>query len=631
MSSAPPSRGPIARLLLGAWRALDFSRRLVFNLLFLLLLAVLLAALLAGGKLKPLQPRTTLVVAPQGRLVEQFSCDALSRAIAQARPGTTGCREVRVRDLLRALEAARGDARIERVVLELDQLQPGGYAALREVAAALAQVRAAGKQVIARGDSFTQGQYLLAVQAGEIYLDPMSPGGVMLEGLADYRQYFHQLLQDKLGVDMHLFKVGRYKSAAEPFVLDAASPEAKEASLYWMNDIWQRLLADVARARRLDPQALAAQIDDLPAQVQAAGGDLAQLALRQKLVDGLKTRDEVDALLAERGVADPDSDTGYRMVDLPTYLQHLDLGLPQVDPRPQVAVVVAEGEIASGERPPGSVGGESTSALLRQAREDEHVKAVVLRVNSPGGEVFPSEQIRREVVALKQAGKPVVVSMGDVAASGGYWIGMNADRIFADPSTITGSIGIYGLFPTLDRGLAKLGVYTDGVATTRYAGAFDLTRPLAPGVAQVVQAVIAKGYAEFTGKVAKARGRSVAQIDAVAQGRVWSGAQARERGLVDALGGLQDAIADAAARAKLGAREKWQVQYVEQAAQPFAQWFGQFLQGRLGQALLGQSGAAALLLPRLQAQAPQALLARLAEQAAPGHPLALAHCLCQPR
>ena len=457
----------------------------------------------------------------------------------------------------------------------------------------------------------------------------MSQGGVMLEGLASYRQYYREALQDKLGVDMHLFKVGEYKSAAEPYILDAASPESKEADLFWMNDIWQRMLADAGKARGIAPATLAAQADSLAEQVKAVNGDLAQLALNQKLVDGLKTREQVEDLLTERGVADENADGGFRHVAMDTYLQHLDGAVPQADMRPQVAVVVAEGAIAGGELPPGQVGGESTSALLREARDDDSVKAVVLRVNSPGGEVFASEQIRREVAALKQAGKPVVVSMGDVAASGGYWISMNADRIYADPSTITGSIGIFGLFPTIDRGLGKIGVRTDGVGTAKYAGAFDITRPLDPGVATTVQSVIEKGYRDFTGKVAQARGRSVQQIDEVARGRVWSGAQAKERGLVDVLGGLDAAVADAAARAKLGKPDAWQARYIEDNATPFSQWFGGMLQSRAGLSLLQASGVGELVLARqLQAQAPLRFIDNALRNRGNVRVTPLAYCFC---
>ena len=626
----PRRRGPIARLFIGLWDALNFSRRLVFNLLFLLVVVLLLAAVLRGGQLAPVAERSTLVFAPEGQLVDQYRCDPLSRGLARATK-SLDCREVRLRDVLRALDAARTDKHIERVVLDLDQLQASGFASLHEVAAAIGKVRAAGKQVVAYGDAYTQGQYLLAAQADEIYLDPMSPGGVLLDGLASYRPYFRELLNDKLGVDMHLFKVGEYKSAAEPFIRDDASPESKEADLYWMNDIWQRMLAEIGKARGLSPAALANYANSLPEQVVAANGDLAQMALRQKLVTALKTREEVEALLVERGVADEKAEGGFRQVGLAAYVQHVNLSLPKADARPQVAVVIAEGAIAGGDLPPGQVGGESTSALLRDAREDENVKAVVLRVNSPGGEVFASEQIRREVVALKAAGKPVVVSMGDVAASGGYWISMNADRIYADPSTITGSIGIFGLFPTVDRSLDKIGVHTDGVGTARYAGAFDPTRPLDPGVATTVQSVIEKGYRDFTGKVAQARGRSVQQVDEVARGRVWSGAQAKQRALVDAFGGLGDAVADAAARAKLGKPDAWQTRYVEEMATPFSQWFGGLLESRVGLALLRSAGGGELLLARrLAGQAPLRFVESALERGGNARVLPMAHCFCTP-
>ncbi|HNV78866.1 MAG TPA: signal peptide peptidase SppA [Thermomonas sp.] len=624
----PRRRGPIARLAIGLWDTVNFTRRLVFNLLFLALLVLVLGLMFGGGKLAPIGERSTLVIEPEGRLVEQFSCDALSRNIARA-TNSDDCREVRLRDLLRALDAARTDKRIERVVLRLDDLQPSGFASLREVAAAIARVKAAKKQVIAHGDNYSQGQYLLAAQADEVYLDPMSQGGVMLEGLASYRQYFREGLQDKLGVDMHLFKVGEYKSAAEPYILDAASPESKEADLFWMNDIWQRMLADAGKARGIAPATLGALADALPEEVAAVKGDLAKLALDKKLVDGLKTREQVEDLLVERGVADDGALGGFRQVALDTYLQHLDGALPQADARPQVAVVVAEGAIAGGELPPGQVGGESTSLLLRDARDDDNVKAVVLRVNSPGGEVFASEQIRREVAALKQAGKPVVVSMGDVAASGGYWISMNADRIYADPSTITGSIGIFGLFPTIDRTLGKIGVRTDGVSTAKYAGAFDITRPLDPGVATTIQSVIEKGYRDFTGKVAQARGRSVEQVDAVARGRVWSGMQAKERGLVDVLGGLDAALADAAARAKLGKPATWQARYIEDSATPLSQWFGGMLQSRAGVSLLQASGVGELVLARqLQAQAPLRFIDNALRNRGNVRVTPLAYCFC---
>ncbi|WP_454832489.1 signal peptide peptidase SppA [Pseudoxanthomonas wuyuanensis] len=595
----PVRRGPIASFFVGLWDVMNFTRRLIVNLLFfgLLLLFVIIFAIAAGSGsgIKPLHDRTTLVIAPEGRLVEQYSTDPAMRALAKL-SGDKSAEEIQLRDLLRAIDAAREDKKIERVLLRVDKLQPSGYASLREVASALAKLRESGKQVVAFGENLSQSQYLLAAQANEVYLDPM--GSLVLEGLGRYRQYYRQGLQEKLGVDVHVFKVGEYKSAVEPYILDAASAEAKEADLYWMNDVWQRYLADIAKVRKLTAAQLAAGIDTLPEGVAAAGGDLAKFALQQKLVDGLKTQEEVENLLIERGVADEDSETGFRYVDLGGYLAVLDSKRLPLDKRPQVAVVVAEGEITYGEQPAGRVGGESTSALLREARDDDDVKAVVLRVDSPGGGVYPSEQIRREVAALKAAGKPVVVSMGDLAASGGYWISMNADRIYADPSTITGSIGIFGMIPNVTRTLDKIGVHTDGVGTSRFAGAFDITRPLDPAVGNVIQSIIDKGYADFTGKVADARNKSVEEIDEVARGRVWSGAQAKERGLVDDLGGLETALADAAKRAKLGEAGKYRVRYIEKAPSPFAQFMSDLAGSRIGMLMLSDSDIARAMLAR---------------------------------
>ena len=620
-------RGPIARFFIGLWDAMNFTRRLIFNLVFFALLIMLLAVIGNGDRVEPLLDDTALVIAPEGALVEQYSIDPATRAVTRALGDETG--EVQLRDLLRALDQARTDDRIARVVLQLDKLGGGGMASRREVAAAVARLRESGKQVVAFSEMMGQQQYLIAAQADEIYLDPM--GGLMLEGLGRYRQYYREGLQDKLGVDVHLFKVGEYKSAAEPYVLDAASPESKEADLYWMNDLWNRYLADIGKARGIAPASIAADIEQLPAGIAAVEGDLARYALEHKLVDGLKTRAEVAKLLVERGAADADAEGGFRQVSLQGYLGHLDTALQMAaDPRPQVAVVVAAGAITGGDQPQGTIGGESTSALLRQARDDGKVKAVVLRVDSPGGEVFASEQIRREVVALQEAGKPVVVSMGDLAASGGYWISMNADRIYADPSTITGSIGIFGMIPTIPRALDKIGVHTDGVGTTRFAGAFDITRELDPGVGAVIQSVIEKGYRDFIGRVAQAREKPVGEINAVARGRVWSGAQAKARGLVDELGGLRPAIADAAKRAELGDPDAYAVRYVEKLGTPFEQFFAGFANSSIGSGLLRESGfARGLLIAALPQAAADLELLEDAVTPTAGVPVkTLAYCFC---
>ncbi|MBS7457019.1 signal peptide peptidase SppA [Coralloluteibacterium stylophorae] len=580
--------GPIRRFFGGIWSVLSFFSLLMLNLVVLMVLAVIVGAFVGSRQAAPLDERTALVIAPEGALVEQFSADAASRALA--RMSGSEVQEVQLRDLLRAIEAARDDDRIDRIFLRTDRLSSASMAALREVGAALRGFRASGKQVIAYADSLEQTGYYLTAQADTVYMHPM--GMLLLEGLARYRLYYREGLQDKLGVDVHLFKVGEYKSAAEPYVLDQASPEAKEADLFWMSDIWNRYLADIAEARGLDPAELQASIDGLPARLRAVGGDTARLALDAGLVDGLKTLDEVREEMIGLGAEDTRNHT-FRQVDLGGYLAQLDgdAGLGGGD---AVGVVVAQGAISGGEQPPGTIGGDSTSALLRQAREDEDVKAVVLRVDSPGGEVFASEQIRHEVELLKAAGKPVVVSMGGVAASGGYWISMNADRIYADPSTITGSIGIFGLFMTFPDTLERIGARSDGVATTRIAGAFDPTRPMDPMVGEIIQSIIEKGYRDFIGKVAEARDHTVAEVDSIARGRVWSGAQALDRGLVDELGGLESAIAEARSLARLGEGEG-RIEYIEKPLTPFQQFLTNLSDNAQVGAVLRATGALDLL------------------------------------
>lgn len=611
--------GLIVRLLRGFWRGVDSSRRFAVNLLFLLLALWLLSVFFAGAP--KLQPRSALVIAPKGALVEQYTVDPASRALARLMGEDAP--EVQLRDLLRAIEAAKDDDRIERLVIRPDGLRSAGLAALREVAAALREFRESGKQVVAYADFLDQRQYLLAAQADEVYLHPS--GAVMLEGFSRYRPYYREGLQDKLGVDVHLFRVGEYKSAAEPYILDAPSEEDRVANLFWMNDVWRRHLDDIAAARGIDAAALQAAIDDMPARLRAVDGDLAKLALEQDLVDALKTLDEVRALLIERGVRDERQHT-FRQVSLDDYLGFVDRERLPIGKRPQVAVVVAQGVITDGDQPPGTIGGESTARLLRNAREDDQVKAVVLRVDSPGGGVFPSEQIRREVELLRAAGKPVVASMGSVAASGGYWISMDADAIYADPSTITGSIGIFGLWMSVPRTLEKIGVRVGGVGTTRFAGAFDPTRPLDPAVGELIQSVIDKGYRDFVGKVAAARERDEDAIDAVARGRVWSGAQAHERGLVDTLGGLRDAIDHAAELAGLE-KDQYRLAWIEKPKSTFEKFLASLGGSAQARALARWTGLAGVLVgERMQAQIARDIEWLRTQQDRPLQ--GVAHCFC---
>jgi protease-4 len=549
MSSQQP--GVIRRFFRGLWDALNFTRRLVFNLIFLVVLLAFFGAFFASRPL--LAPRTALVLDPSGAIVEQYSTDPTQRALSSIAGNESP--EVQLRDLLRAIDAAAKDSRIERIVLIPDEITGLGLATARELGAALDRFKASGKEVIAVSGGMGQNEYLLAAHANRILLDP--EGAVLLEGFANYRSYYKDAL-DKLGVEVHLIKVGTFKSAAEPYVLNQASDASKEADAYWMGGIWQEYLGEVAAVRKIDAAAIADDIAHYDQRVAAHDGDLARLALEQKLVDQLATRAEAREQLRSLGAAE--GDEGFRQVGFRQYLATLaPAKLPHVGS--DVAVIVAQGEIVPGERPPGTIGGKSTAQLVRAAREDDEVKAIVLRVDSPGGDAVSSELIRRELAQAREAGKPVVVSMGDVAASGGYWISMASDEIWAEPNTITGSIGIFGLVMTVPDTLAKLGIHTDGVGTTPLAGTLDLRRPLSPQLEAIITSVIRRGYSEFIGKVAQARGKTPEEVDAIAQGRVWTGAQAKERGLVDKLGGLGDAIAAAASRAKLG--DRYSVRYVE--------------------------------------------------------------------
>ncbi|HKR76322.1 MAG TPA: signal peptide peptidase SppA [Rhodanobacter sp.] len=603
--------------MLGLGRGLNITRLVIINTIFFGLLAVFLLALFIGGRANRVDDRTVLVLAPEGALVEQYSADAFSRAVG--RMTGDGVEQVQVRDLVRAIDSAAKDDRISRIVLRVDKLQAGGFAALREVGAALDRFRKTGKPVLAWAVSLEQGQYYLAAHADKLYIDPQ--GGVMATGLANYRLFYKDML-DRLGVQVHLFRVGQFKSAAEPYILDHASPASKEADGYWMGGLWDEYLTEVAKLRKLDPSALRADIDNLPQTIASTQGDLARLALDEHLIDGTATRAQLIAMLHAQGVPAAKNGHGFRAVDLAHYAADLPDGNLFA---PGVTVVVAEGEIAGGKRPPGSIGGESTAALIRAAREDKRTRALVLRVDSPGGEVYAAEQIRREIELTREAGIPVVVSMGDVAASGGYWISMNANRILAEPNTITGSIGIFGMYYTVPNTLAKLGITSDGVATGPMAGVFDITRPLDPKVGSVIQAIIDKGYRDFVGGVAKARGKSFADVDAIAQGRVWTGSQALDRGLVDQLGGQDEAVAEAAGLAKLG--KDYPVRY-QQAP------LGAFERFMLG---FGQSAGVQLLqswgvrLPpwfaQIHALAPELSLLR---DARAGTPNVYAYCFCSP-
>lgn len=536
------------------WRLVDGTRRLLLNLLFLALIGALVWAFATRGP-AALQDKTVLVLNLRGPVVEQYSGSWRDTALGRARGEEAG--QVQLRDLLDVLDAAAKDPQITQALLVLDEFQGAGLATLREISVALQRFKASGKPVVAWGSRFDQRQYHVASAANEVWLHPM--GAVQLEGFGRYRNYYRDAL-DKLGVSVHLVRVGTYKSFGEPFTENGPSPAAVEAESLLLHGLWGTYTGTVEQARRLGAGSVMRDIDALPGSLVALNGDLAQLALQSKLVDALKTRDELRQLMIERGARD-EASKSFRQVNFDSYLARLK---PKRDGE-ALAVVVAEGEIGDGEAPPGRIGGLSTAALIRKAREDEQVKALVLRVDSPGGSAFGAELIRRELELTRAAGKPVVVSMGDMAASGGYWISTAADEVIADAATITGSIGVFTLLPTAEQALDKLGVHTAGVTTTWLGGAYDPRRAIDPRFTTLLQSNVEHIYAEFIAKVAAARKRTPQQIDAVAQGRVWTGAQALERGLVDRLGSYGDALTAAAQRGKLAGADSgdFRITYLE--------------------------------------------------------------------
>jgi len=578
------------------WRGLDGLRKFLHLIVLLVLFGILV------GALRPSIPHiandSALIIRPEGTIVEQLSGDPLQRALDQVQG--TGQSETLLWDLTDALKTAKDDKRIANVVLDLDDLAGGGQPSLAEFAAALDDFRAAGKKVLARGTVFTQEQYYVAAHADEVYLDPM--GFVFIDGYERYRMFYTDLME-KVGVRMNVFRVGAYKSAVEVYTRKDMSPEDRIESLGYLNTLWNNYRADVAKARGLTEADLTKYVETVTQAVETARGDTAKVALDAKLVTGLKTNLEFEDQLVEL-VGENDDGDSYKSTSLVDYLRVVRAQKElKVNGRAKVGVIVASGEILDGEQPSGVIGGESTARLVREARLDDDVKAIVLRVDSPGGSVLASELIYREVKAAKQSGKPVVVSMSDVAASGGYYISAPADEIWAHPATITGSIGIFATIPTFTGSLDKVGVAVDGVGTTPLSGQFRIDRPLGPDAEKLIQATIEHGYEDFLARVSDGRKKSRDAIDAIAQGRVWSGTDAKRLGLVDQLGSFNDAVKSAAKRAKLA--DDYQVEFVqpelswaEQLAMQVQVWGVKTFLGRMSQSPLVQVRAQLLPLER---------------------------------
>ncbi len=550
-------------LFVGLWNVLNFSRKLFFNVIFIgLLILIIFSMINAGDDDKVTVPKGgAFVLKLNGNLVIQKQrSDPFDEFASEAFGGNDAPREILVRDVVKALHNAKLDKRIDALVLDLGRFSGGGLDKLRTVADAIQDFKTSDKPVIAMGDYYSQSQYYLAANADKVYLNP--EGGMLFEGYSRNRMYYKEAIE-KLKVKTHIFKVGTFKSAIEPYLRNDMSPAAKEANEAWLSAYWDQYKNDVAQARGIDVMAFDETVTDFMPKFEAANGDLALYALQNGWVDELKTREAMRQEMFEL-VGKSENGKGYKGITFNNYMSVINRPFPKTVKGDAIAVVVAKGTILDGNQSPGTIGGDSTSRLLRKARMDDNVKAVVMHVDSPGGSAFASEIIRQEVVELQKAGKPVVALMGTYAASGGYWISASADKIIASPSTITGSIGIFGMLMTYEESLAYLGVYSDGVETTEF-GYNSLGTTLPDSLGNMIQRSIERGYEKFITLVADNRDMTLAQVDAIAQGRVWIGTKAHELGLVDELGSLDEALAAAAQLAEL---EEYEVTYVERTLSP---------------------------------------------------------------
>ncbi len=550
--------GIIHRLFTGFWNLIDQGRRSVVNIIFLLIIYLFIHSVFFSEAPK-VPANTALVIKPVGMIVEELSyVDPMDEVIDELSDKSNQEPQTLLRDLLTAIDRAKDDNNISSLVLDLAGLQGAAPSKLQDIALSIQSFKGSGKPVYAFSEFYNQYQYFIAAQADEVYMDPL--GTVYIEGYGRFNTYFKDAL-GKLGVKMHIFKVGTYKSAVEPFIRNNMSDEAKEANLQYLGDLWESYQMDVASARGLTASDIGQYSNNLLELLSKPEVTASDIALEASLIDALKTRQELKDYFIEK-IGTNSTGKDYRNLDHQKYLKIVDKpGLSLTSAGDKVAVVTAKGIIYNGTEKAGAIGGDSTAKLIRKARLDKNVKALVLRVDSPGGSAYASEVIRREVLRTKASGKPVVVSMGSYAASGGYWISAPADEIWANPNTITGSIGIFGMLPTFEEPMNQLGIHRDGVGTTKLSGAFDVGKPLREDVSIAIQNSINNGYNRFLNIVAEGRNMDKDAVDKIAQGRVWSGKAAQELGLVDQLGGIDEAIESAANKAGLVSYQTTYIQH----------------------------------------------------------------------
>ncbi|MCY7271719.1 MAG: signal peptide peptidase SppA [Sphingomonas bacterium] len=526
-----------------------------------------------------------LVLDLKGTITEQPSQAAFTDVLS----GAGGIREYRLRDLIAALDNARTDDRVKSVALDLDAFAGGGQTAIGDLGEAVRRVRTSGKPVLAYATAYTDDSYQLASNASEIWLNPM--GAVAIAGPGGKNLYYKGLM-DKLGITANVYRVGTYKAAVEPFTRSDMSPEAKANAQALAGALLETWREHVAAAR--PKAAVVDYMRDPVAALDGSGGDLGNAAVAARLVDKLGERTAFEARLATLGGKDDEQKGGYRSIGLTNYLGDV----LDNDPDGPIGIVTVAGEIVDGKASAGNAGGETIARLIEKGLRDDGMKALVVRVDSPGGSAIASERIRQAILGARAKKIPVVISMGNVAASGGYWVATAGDKIYAEPSTITGSIGVFGILPSFQGSLAKLGIGADGVKTTPLSGEPDLLAGPSPEAGRMIQAGVESIYRQFLTIVAQSRRKTPAEIDAIAQGRVWDGGTARQLGLVDGFGGLDEAIAAAAGLAKLG--DERGVRYLDRSP-TFAEEFMAMFSGDDAEA--APTDAFAALAP-----APEALL-----------------------
>ena len=522
--------------------------RYLFSLLFVGLFLMVIVGMFAED-IQPIPDKGALYLAPSGVLVDQKTYTDPFDQIFMGNSQQDS--ETLVRDVIEALDTARIDSRITHLLLDTDYMAGGGISKLEEISSALMRFKKSGKPIIAVGDNFNQQQYFLAAHADEILLNPL--GSVSITGFGLYNSYFKEAL-DKLNINMHVFRVGDYKSAVEPFLRNNMSPNVKQENRELVDSLWQFYSSQVEHLRGLPDGAIDDFANNLHLKLQAANGDTSALAKQQNLVDQIATRTQMFAYLNE---VLPGTDGEFDSINMKAYLNHnrLTSRTSAAAKAHKVALVVAKGSIVDGEQPEGTIGGDTLASIFARLRDEDEVKAVVLRIDSGGGSAFASDIIRDAISATQKKGIPVVVSMGSYAASGGYWIAADADRVLALSTTLTGSIGVFGIVPTVEDSLAALGVYSDGVGTTNIAGMMRLDRPMSKQSEMIFQAGVDNIYTRFISLVADGRNSTPAAVHEIAQGRVWTGEKALGLGLVDQLGDLNDAIKVAAELANLAEYE----------------------------------------------------------------------------